>query len=136
MDVVPDARAVHIYSVLEFSCSKPALLTRDCSEFSSGTRTIVIDGTRINIAGSADGTQVLITDPAAAGFGELSAMFRSVQEWTYQTNSRYELVKKTVLARGIHVQLAVPAAQGGIVLAYVVTFDGDAYSVLEGFTQP
>lgn len=124
---VPDATGVEHVSALSMSCSKPYALTQDCSGFSGAKRLVDISGFRYKIAGSADGSVVLMmgAKPNSDAFAGKS---------TETANVAYEVTKKFLLDQGINITLTQPVTSGSYLAGYIVKTDGDAYAALSGQT--
>ncbi len=90
--IVPDAEGVEHISAIGMGCNKPHTLTRDCSGFSGATRLIEISDFRFKIAGSEDGTIILMT-----GAKPNSDAWKGKS--SESANIAYELAKKLLLER-------------------------------------
>lgn len=121
--IVPDAEGVEHVSAIGIGCNKPYELTKDCSGFSGATRMIEVSGFQFKIAGSENGSTVLMM-----GAKQLSDAW--VGKSTEAANVAYELTKKHLLENGIAVTLVEPVSSGSMLAGYLITTDGDAYSVL------
>lgn len=125
--IVPDAEGVEHVSAIGMGCKKPYPLTQDCSGFSGATRRVEISEFRFKIAGSEDGSIVLLM-----GEKQMSDAWAGRSAET--ANIAYELVKKQLVESGVTITLAEPVSSGALLAGYVITTDGDAYSVLSEFT--
>jgi len=125
--IVPDAEGVEHVSAIGLGCNKPYELTKDCSGFSGATRLVEVSGFQFKIAGSEDGTTVLMM-----GAKQMS------DSWTGRStavaNVAYELTKKHLLENGIAVNLVEPVSSGSMLAGYLITTDGDAYAILSEMT--
>lgn len=125
--IVPDAEGVEHVSAVGMGCNKPYKLTKDCSGFSGATRLVEISDFRFKIAGSEDGSIVLMM-----GAKQLS------DAWAGRSseagNIAYELTKKHLLENGIAIKLAEPVSSGSMLAGYLITTDGDAYAILSQMT--
>ncbi len=97
--IVPDAEGVDHISALSMGCNKPYKLTQDCSGFSGAKRLIELSGFRFKIAGSEDGSNVLMM-----GAKSISDSWSGKSSET--ANIAYELTKKFLLDNGVRVTLA------------------------------
>ena len=125
--IVPDAEGVEHVSAIGMGCKKPYELVQDCSGFSGATRLIEVGDFRYKIAGSQDGSIVLMmgaTPNSDAWSGKD----------TEKANVAYELTKKLLLDNGIRVSKAEPVSSGSLLAGYIITTDGNAYELLSGYT--
>jgi hypothetical protein len=125
--IVPDAEGVEHVSAIGMGCNKPYKLTRDCSGFSGATRLIEISSFQFKIAGSEDGSIVLMM-----GAKQVSDAWAGKS--TETANVAYELTKKHLLENGIAVKLAEPVSSGSLLAGYLITTDGDAHQILSRMT--
>lgn len=120
--IVPDAEGVEHISAVGMGCNKPYALTQDCSGFSGATRLIEISGFRYKIAGSEDGSVVLMM-----GAKPNSDAWKGKS--TETANVAYELTKKFLVENGVTVTSTEPVSSGSLLAGYVITADGDAYQL-------
>lgn len=124
--VVPDAEGVESVSAIGMGCNKPYKLTRSCSGFSGATREVRLSGVEFKIAGTEDGTVVLIMNAR-----QLSNAARGKS--TEASNIAYEVAKKHLVDRGVEIRLVEPVASGSLLAGYIVTTDADGYALLSEF---
>lgn len=125
--IVPDAEGVEHLSAIGLGCKKPYEFVQDCSGFSGATRLIEVGEFRYKIAGSKDGSIVLMmgaTPNSDAWSGKN----------TEKANISYELSKKLLLDNEIRISKAEPVSSGALLAGYVITTDGNAYEVLSKYT--
>lgn len=122
--IVPDAEGVEHISAIGMGCNKPYTLTQDCSGFSGATRLVEIADFRFKVAGSDDGTIVLMM-----GAKPNSDAWKGKS--TETANVAYELTKKFLLDNKIAITAAEPVSSGSMLAGYVITTDGDAYQLLK-----
>lgn len=122
--IVPDAEGTEHISAIGMGCNKPHTLTQDCSGFSGATRLIEIADFRFKIAGSEDGTVVLMM-----GAKPTSDAWKGKS--TETANVAYELTKKFLLDNKIAITTTEPVSSGSMLAGYVITTDGDAYQLLK-----
>lgn len=125
--IVPDAEGVDHISAVGMGCNKPYKLTQDCSGFSGAKRLIELSDFRYKIAGSEDGSKVLMmgAKPTSDAWSGKS---------TETANVAYELTKKFLLENGVNVTLAEPVSSGSLLSGYLISTDGDAYQILRKMT--
>ena len=125
--IVPDAEGVDHISAIGMGCKKPYELTQDCSGFSGATRLIEVSDFRFKIAGSEDGSIVLLmgAKPTADAWPGKS---------TETANIAYEVTKKLLAENGISVTKTEPVSSGSLLAGYVISAEGDAYGVLREMT--
>jgi len=125
--VVPDADGVEHVSAIGLGCKKPYALTQDCSGFSGGTRLVDLGDFQCKIAGSEDGTIVLMmgAKPNSDAWSGKS---------TEKANVAYELAKKLLLDNGIAVLKVEPVSSGSLLAGYLITAEGNAYELLSKYT--
>ena len=122
--VVPDAEGVEHISAIGMGCNKPHVLTQDCSGFSGATRLVEISDFRFKIAGSDDGTVILM-------MGAKPNSDAWIGKSTETASVAYELTKKFLLDNKITITTAEPVSSGSMLAGYVITTDGDAYRLLK-----
>lgn len=125
--IVADAQGQSAISGLSMGCKKPYALTQDCSGFSGATRLVRVADFEYKIAGSENGDIILMmgAKPTADAWSGRSAEV---------ANIAYEVTKKTLLDEGIRITQVQPVSTASVLNGYVITADGDAYSVLRAFS--
>ncbi len=121
--IVPDAEGVEHVFAIGMGCNKPYELSQSCSGFSGATRLVEISGFQFKIAGTADGTVVLMM-----GAKQMSDAWSGRSGET--ANIAFEVVKKYLVDEGVSITLVEPVSSGALLSGYIVTADGDAYSLL------
>jgi len=131
--VVPEAQGFDRHSTTLAGCSKPYRLTQDCNLWEGSGRNILIDGVPSRIAGSADGTVILIRQSASEfwksaivdglklGFGDSAHK---------QVNRSFYAAKEVLNTNGITILRVEALAEFGETNGYFIILDGDGYSVL------
>ena len=115
------------YSAADLSCTEPFALEQDCSNLWGPRRAIRVAGVRLNVAGSRDGTIVLLAGPRP-NLDTLVGRHDDV------TNAGYHAVKAELGRRGVNVVSLSVVGDGGLLYAYLIKTDGDAYSILKEFS--
>ncbi len=121
--IVPDAEGVGHVSAVGMGCKKPYPLTQDCSGFSGATRLVQVSDFQYKIAGSEDGTVVLMM-----GAKPMSDAWSGKS--TETANVAYEVTKKYLVDNGIGIAKVEPVSTGSLLAGYIITADGDAYEAL------
>ncbi len=103
-------------------CKQPYLLTQDCSIFSYATRIIEIEGKKGRIAGSADGSVLLIM------------LKDELKLDTFELNHLSHLIEDFLTTKGLNITEMQAMAANGETSGYFFVFDGDAYSPLKTLT--
>lgn len=125
--IVPDAEGVEHVSAIGMGCNKPYKLTQDCSGFSGATRLVEVSEFQFKIAGSEDGSIVLMM-----GAKQMSDAWSGKS--TETANVAYELTKKHLLENGISISHTEPVSSGSMLAGYIITTDGNAHEVLSRMT--
>ena len=60
--VVDDSEGNRMINSITMSCKKPYVFTQDCSAWSGATRKITVDDYDVVVAGSEDGSTILVMD--------------------------------------------------------------------------
>ncbi|HEY2773835.1 MAG TPA: hypothetical protein VGK20_07260 [Candidatus Binatia bacterium] len=120
-------------AVGSFNCKTPYFFTRDCSMYTGASKTIKIDDTAVEIAGSGDGKVVLVMDAKLAGAIPSSAVSLSLLKppasETYKDTSLARILRR--LSRGgIAASRIRPVTRDGQVYGFVLEMNGDGYAEL------
>ena len=121
--IVPDAEGVEHVSAIGMGCNNPYELTQSCSGFSGATQLVEITGFQFKIAGNSDGTVVLMM-----GAKQMSDAWTGKS--TETANVAFEVVKKYLVDNGVTITLVEPVSSGALLAGYIITADGDAYTLL------
>jgi hypothetical protein len=103
-------------------CKQPYLLTQDCSIFSYATRMIEIEGERGRIAGSTDGSVLLVM------------LEDELKLDTFELNHLSHLIEDFLTTKGLSINEMQAMAGNGETAGYFFVFNGDAYSLLKSLT--
>lgn len=118
------------------TCEKPYPLSQDCSYWSGGTRKVEIEGFEVKIAGSADGTTVLVIDSGwSPGLLESGLMFERVDVGSVTKRTSFDVIKNTLLENDITISEVVPVTAFGTVAGYYLILGSDGYAVLKKHTK-
>ena len=125
--IVPDADGVEHISAIGMGCNKPHKLTQDCSGFSGAKRLVEVSDFRFKIAGSEDGSVVLMmgAKPSSDAWSGKSSE---------TANVAYEVTKKVLAENGVIVTKTEPVSSGPMLSGYIITADGNAYEILKAMT--
>ena len=121
--IVPDAEGVEHVSAIGMGCNKPYKFTQECSGFSGATRLVEVSEFQYKIAGSEDGSIVLMM-----GAKQMSDAWTGKS--TETANVAYEVTKKYLSDNGIRIVKVEPVSSGNLLAGYIITTDGNAYEAL------
>ena len=121
--IVPDAEGVEHVSAIGMGCNKPYKFTQECSGFSGATRLVEVSEFQYKIAGSEDGSIVLMM-----GAKQMSDAWTGKS--TETANVAYEVTKKYLSDNGIRIDKVEPVSSGNLLAGYIITTDGNAYEAL------
>ncbi len=124
---VPDAAAVGAFSAIRMSCSDPIALEQDCSDVWGPQREIRIHYSKVKIAGSRDGTVIMMAGPRP----NIDSMLGRHDDIT---NAGYQAITAELARQGIQVVSVAAVADGGWLYGYLIETDRDAYSLLKRFS--
>ncbi|MDC1295783.1 hypothetical protein N8077_05570 [Myxococcota bacterium] len=131
--VVDLAKKNEYISQFSVTCKSPVQLTQNCRGLTGPQRIISLDGARILIAGSADGSVIFIADSAVMEV--TSNWLKTADQWTEGLNVRYQLVSELLTTKGISILRVVAAVQPpGSATGYFIWCDDDAYATLSEFS--
>ncbi|QFT55379.1 hypothetical protein [Microbulbifer sp. THAF38] len=116
--LVPDSLNNDSISAVGMTCSSPHQLSQDCSGLSGPTKKISISGMKMKVAGSSDGTVIVM-------FGS-SSMSPNMQE----INTSYELIKRELVASKIGIIKVTPVISSNILFGYAIETDKPAYELI------
>jgi len=112
-------QGVETTSAVWMSCSKPYRLTQNCSFWTGAAFRISLDGVEAKIAGSEDGTVVLIQGP------------KLTTQQTWALDSAFGAIATLFEKHEIHITKVVGAAMpDGTFWGYFLLLDKDGYSLL------
>lgn len=112
-------QGVETTSAVWMSCSKPYRLTQNCSFWTGAALRISLDGVEAKIAGSEDGTVVLIQGP------------KLTTQQTWALDSAFGAIATLFEKHEIHITKVVGAAMpDGTFWGYFLLLDKDGYSLL------
>ena len=125
--IVPDAEGVKNVSAISLGCNKPYKFTQDCSGFSGATRRVELSGFQFKIAGTQDGTVILMM-----GAKQMSDAVSGKS--TETANIAYEVTKKFLVGEDTRITLVEPVSSGSLLAGYIITTDKDAYTMLSQYS--
>lgn len=117
-----NGKQVPAVSPASAGCNKPYQLDQDCSGLSGAKRKIDFEGHTVKIAGSQDGSVILIMANKSFGF--------ETMKLTVATSA----IESFLIGKGFNVVETTAMAANGEVAGYYFVFDGDVYSVMKEFT--
>jgi len=123
---IQGAKEGKVINSISMTCKSPYLLEQDCSIWSGATRSIVIDGFEVKVAGSKDGKVVLVMD---------SKWFSNSFSHTHSkaSNNSYYAIKKVLDAEKIEIIRVSPMKSFGNIDGYILELAEDGYSVLKNY---
>jgi hypothetical protein len=115
------------------NCHTPYELSRDCSKYRGATRTVSIEGSVVEMAGSGNGTVALIMDgmlppvipPAAFNL----SLLESPASETYKETSIAKILRR-LSKGGISLTRIRPITRKGRAYGFVIEMRGDGYALL------
>ena len=107
----------------EADCKKPFRLRRECSNKTGPRKLIEIDGLKMRLGSSTDGTMLLMMPE---GIDEMYHLGLA----TLATNDRFNALVETVENQDVQPLRAMPVYNGPQVVGYYVEFDGNAWSIV------
>jgi len=125
---VSEAEESEPINMISMTCTKPYQLEQDCSIWSGATRSIVIDGFKVNVAGSKDGKVVLVMD--AKLFSKIWSKKQS-----QASNNSFHAIKKALDEEKIEIIRVRPIKSFGDIYGYVLELAEDGYSILKKFSS-
>ena len=105
------------------TCDTPFRLSRSCSKARGPSKRISIDGLELQLAGSGDGSVLLIMPRDAHILAVQGAA-------TPAANERFYAVRDAAAAHGVNPLRATPLVMRNSIVGYYIEFDGDAWSAL------
>jgi hypothetical protein len=108
--------------MLSVSCKKPYELSQDCSGISGAKRDIVFENHEVRIAGSEDGTIILIMGKGAIKLETMKLTVATSAIEQYLIDEGFTILERKAIAGNDEVA------------GYYLVFDGDAYSRLKQFS--
>jgi hypothetical protein len=131
----PVEGAADSINAVTMTCNRPYVLKQDCSIWNGATRRITIDGFHVKVAGSEDGTVVLVMDANMLGnqFGDFFTI--NSPSHSEASNHSYHAVRRVLDEAGIEVIRVRPLRSFGDINGYVLELAADGYSLLRTFSR-
>ena len=128
--LVTDANGNESISTIWMTCSTPHILTQNCSAWNGAAKEIEINGFKINIAGSENGTVILVMDSKWLGnvLGDVFTLNSPTH--SEATNTSFDAVKKVLKDKGIELKKVIPVQSSGNIDGYVLELGSDGYKEL------
>jgi hypothetical protein len=118
------------------SCTNPYLLEQDCSNFSGATRKVMVGNRRVAVAGSKDGTIVLLMD-ADTGFSEfIRPLLLSNPTHDTAVNENYRVVRAYFDSKSVSVKRVRPVQSARSIDGYILELGSDGYGLLKELSVP
>ncbi|MGB0458836.1 MAG: hypothetical protein ACPGGM_02340 [Porticoccaceae bacterium] len=134
--VVTDAEGNKIINSITMSCKKPYVFTQDCSAWSGATRKITIDNFDVVVAGSEDGSTILVMD--SHSFTDMlteDPFILNKPTLSRASNNSFYAVKRALEEKDIIIQKVTALGFMGDIDGYVLELDTDGYQHLIGYTM-
>ena len=133
--VVDDAEGSKFLNSVTMGCKKPYAFTQDCSVWNGATRKLNIEGFDVVVAGTEDGSTILVMDADIYKNVLIEDIFfLNNPTHSKASNNSYFAVKKILKQQSISVQKAIPIGFLGNIDGYVLELDGDGYKTLIKYT--
>jgi hypothetical protein len=119
------------------SCTYPYLLEQDCSEVRGATRRVMLGNRPVAVAGSKDGTIVLVVD-ADATFNIFvgTPLLLNNPRHDRAVNENYRVVRAYFDSKSVTVKRVRPVQGVGSIDAYILELGSDGYSLLKELPVP
>jgi hypothetical protein len=111
------------------SCREPFDFVHDCQTVATPRRKIEIGTVSLRVAGSSDGTLVLLL-AGPRRWQDFSSTYYQTREYERRTNRALRAVEEELERHGVRILGVAAVASGKWLYAYVIETDGDAYSIL------
>jgi hypothetical protein len=136
-NVVQEATAEKPIRTGGLSCTNPYMLEQDCSEVRGATRRVMVGNRPVAIAGSKDGTIVLVVD-ANATFNLFvgTPLLLNNPRHDKAVNENYRVIRAYLDSKSVPVKRVRPVQGVGSIDAYILELGSDGYSLLKELPVP
>ena len=133
-NVVTDAEDSQSINSVTMTCKKPYIFTQDCSIWSGATRKLSINGFDVKVAGSENGSIILVMDAHFFANSLSDPLTLNSPTHSQASNNSYYAVKKIFTQENINIQKVIPLRFLGDTNGYVLELDTDGYKTLIKYT--
>jgi hypothetical protein len=136
-NVVQEAAAEKPIRAGGVSCTDPYLLEQDCSEVRGATRRVMVGNRPVAVAGSKDGTIVLVVD-ADATFNLFvgTPLLLNNPRHDKAVNENYRVVRAYFDSKSVSVKRVRPIQGVDSIDGYILELGSDGYSLLKELPAP
>jgi hypothetical protein len=126
---VPEASGNKPVSSMWSQCSKPFVLTQDCSNHFGPRRKVYLNGQDLLVAGSAVGTKIVVMEAHWLRNSSLYAnpFLLSNPTVSYASNAVYQEVENYLKGKSVTVLKVVPLGDAYTTAGYALELDADGY---------
>ena len=119
------------------TCTKPYLLEQDCSEVRGATRRVMVGNRPVAVAGSKDGTIVLVVD-ADATFNLFvgTPLLLNNPRHDKAVNENYRVVRAYFDSKSVSVKRVRVVRMPAMIDGYILELGSDGYSLLKELSLP
>lgn len=132
--VVTDAENNQSINTATMTCKKPYILTQDCSIWSGAARKLSIDGFPVKVAGSEDGSIILVMDAHLFANSFSDPLTFNSATHSEASNNSYYAVKKVFKQENVNIQKVIPLRFWGNTDGYVLELDSNGYEILTKYS--
>jgi hypothetical protein len=118
------------------TCTKPYLLEQDCSDWVRATRKVVVGNRHVAVAGSKDGTIVLVMEVDTASTVLARQISLHNPERNEAANENYRVVRVYFDSKSVSVKRVRPVRTPARIDGYILELGSDGYSLLKELTVP
>jgi len=134
--VVEAASGEEPISSVDLSCTKPYLLEQDCSDWVRATRKVMVGNRRVAVAGSKDGTIVLVMEEDTASTVLARQISLHNTERNEATNENYRVVRAYFDSKSVSVKRVRVVRMPAMIDGYILELGSDGYSLLKELSVP
>ena len=132
---VDDSEGNRMINSITMSCKNPYVFTQDCSAWSGATRKITVDDYDVVVAGSEDGSTILVMD--SHSFLDVlieDPFILNKPTLSQASNNSFYAVKRVLQQKDIRIKKVIPLGFLGDIDGYVLELDTEGYRHLIGYT--
>jgi hypothetical protein len=118
------------------TCTKPYLLEQDCSDWVRATRKVMVGNRRVAVAGSKDGTIVLVMEEDTASTVLARQIYLNNPARNEAANEDYRVVRAYFDSKSVSVKRVRPVRTPARIDGYILELGSDGYSLLKELTLP